>query len=205
MLIGTYMPSQSDAVPNSCHSGPAGGTRGLFANASAALMKKAGQTIVNVIGVNPSYDSLDALMAQDQIEAAIYFTFGPAQMGYAGLHGTVSYVHGKPVVGGRLSLWGNADSGLCLSRALSCSLSLSLFLSLSFSVLSLFLSFSFPFSFSVITLARFSLFQFCCRVGAWVCVWGGGSFFLGSHSTFNTHLIAGQFELAMSSWRFQRL
>ena len=40
-----------------------------------------------------------------------FLTFGAARMGYAGLHGNVAYVGGKPVIGTRLSLWGDATSG----------------------------------------------------------------------------------------------
>merc|ERR1712196_612281 len=49
--------------------------------------------------------------AQPQVEGLIYYTFGPARMGYAGLHGNVAYVSGKPVVGARFSLWGDAMKG----------------------------------------------------------------------------------------------
>ena len=39
-----------------------------------------------------------------QVDAAVYFTFGAARFGYAGLHGNVAYINRKPVVGPRLSL-----------------------------------------------------------------------------------------------------
>jgi hypothetical protein len=48
------------------------------------------------------------------VHGLIYFTFGPARMGYAGLHGNVAYLDGyptTPVVGARLSLWGDDTSG----------------------------------------------------------------------------------------------
>jgi hypothetical protein len=74
-------------------------------------MARAGQTVLNLIGVTPSAESVQALMAQQQIQGLIYFTFGPARMGYAGLHGNVAYIQGKPVVGARLSLWGDDPTG----------------------------------------------------------------------------------------------
>jgi hypothetical protein len=97
--------------------------RQLFAEATGELMARAGQTLLNVIGVTPSAESVNALMAQEQIEGLIYFTFGPAQMGYAGLHGNVAYISGKPVVGARLSLWGDASTGDKVSSCIQvCSL-----------------------------------------------------------------------------------
>jgi len=82
-----------------------------FGRVTAELMQRAGHRLVSVIGVTPSAESMQPLMEQEQIDGAIYFTFGAERMGYAGLHGNVAYVAGKPVVGARLSLWGDADEG----------------------------------------------------------------------------------------------
>ena len=41
------------------------------------------------------------------LAALIYYTFGVARQGYAGLHGNVAYVEGTPVVGLRSNLWGD--------------------------------------------------------------------------------------------------
>ena len=69
-------------------------------------MKQSGMSLVNVIGVTPSLESVTALIQQPEIDSMVYFTFGVAAQGYAGLHGNVAYVHGKPVVGLRKNLWG---------------------------------------------------------------------------------------------------
>ena len=82
-----------------------------FGRVTAELMRRSGQRLVNVIGVSPTVESLEALVEQAQVDAVVYFTFGAARMGYAGLHGNVAYLKGKPVVGARLSLWGDAASG----------------------------------------------------------------------------------------------
>ena len=82
-----------------------------FARVSAYLMERSGQSVLNVIGVTPSAESLESLVTQEQIKGVVYFTFGAERMGYAGLHGNVAYLHGKPIVGARLSLWGDATSG----------------------------------------------------------------------------------------------
>ena len=82
-----------------------------FGRVTAELMRRSGQRLVNVIGVSPTVESLEALVEQPQVDAVVYFTFGAARMGYAGLHGNVAYLKGKPVVGARLSLWGDAASG----------------------------------------------------------------------------------------------
>ena len=86
-----------------------------FGRVTAALMAEAGQSIVNVIGVSPSAESLLPLLRaatpSAKPAAIVYLTFGAARMGYAGLHGNVAYLDGTPVVGARLSLWGDATSG----------------------------------------------------------------------------------------------
>jgi hypothetical protein len=82
-----------------------------FARATAELMRRSGQRLALVIGVAPSAESVAPLLAQEQVDGIVYMTFGAARMGYAGLHGNVAYVGGKPVVGTRLSLWGDATAG----------------------------------------------------------------------------------------------
>lgn len=89
---------------------PADGVQATaFGSATAELMRRSEQTLCNVIGVTPSQESLAQLVNHTQIESICYFTFGPAQMGYAALHGTVSYVGNAarkiPMVGLRFSLW----------------------------------------------------------------------------------------------------
>lgn len=83
----------------------------LFAKATALLMNQSGQSILNVIGVIPSHESLLPLLQQSQIQGVVYFTFSQAQMGYAALHGNVAWINNVPVVGARLSLWGDATDG----------------------------------------------------------------------------------------------
>ena len=68
-------------------------------------------SVVNVIGVTPSEQSVAVIAAQPEVDGIIYFTFGVADQGYAGLHGNVAYTNGKPVVGLRSCLWGDGKSG----------------------------------------------------------------------------------------------
>jgi hypothetical protein len=49
--------------------------------------------------------------AQQEVEAIVYFTFGVADQGYAGLHGNVAYVNNTPVIGLRSNLWGDGTTG----------------------------------------------------------------------------------------------
>merc|ERR1712072_829321 len=68
----------------------------------------------NVIGVTPSQESLAMLTNKAEIESIGYFSFSVASMGYAALHGVVSYQgirNDVPVVGLRFSLWGDERSG----------------------------------------------------------------------------------------------
>ena len=85
--------------------------RQLFASVTSQLMRASNMTLVNVIGVVPSYQSVETLASRPEVDAIVYFTFGVANQGYSGLHGNVAYVHDTPVVGLRKNLWGNGDTG----------------------------------------------------------------------------------------------
>jgi hypothetical protein len=50
-------------------------------------MKQTGMSLANVIGVAPSEESVYHIAAQPEVESIVYFTFGVADQGYAGLHG----------------------------------------------------------------------------------------------------------------------
>jgi hypothetical protein len=63
---------------------------------------QSGMTVANIIGVTPSRESVSLLAAEGAVEGIVYFTFGVASQGYAGLHGNVDYVAKTPVVGLRL-------------------------------------------------------------------------------------------------------
>ena len=82
-----------------------------FARLTGQLMAQSGESLLNVLGVTPSAESLEALTQQPQVAAISYLTFGAERFGYAGLHGNVAYLGDKPVVGVRLSLWGDEPSG----------------------------------------------------------------------------------------------
>lgn len=82
-----------------------------FAAATAQLMQQSGMTVANVIGVTPSRESVSLLAAERAVEGIVYFTFGVASQGYAGLHGNVDYIAKTPVVGLRLNLWGQDPTG----------------------------------------------------------------------------------------------
>lgn len=85
--------------------------RRLYAQATGYLMNQSGMTVANVIGVTPSRESVADIAAQPEVDAIVYFTFGVADQGYAGLHGNVAYVNEKPVVALRSCLWGTQDEG----------------------------------------------------------------------------------------------
>eukprot|EP01079_Euglenida_sp_SAG-EU17-18_P000923 gene923-2577_t len=81
------------------------------AAASGHLMAQSGQSLLNVIGVTPSEESVAPLVAQQAVSGAVYLSFSDASAGYAALHGNVAYVGGKPVVSPRINMWGNGQSG----------------------------------------------------------------------------------------------
>merc|ERR1719231_2032395 len=78
-----------------------------FGAATSELMLRSGMSLLNVIGVVPSAESLAHLVAQDPVKSVVYFTFSSASMGYSALHGNVDYQNGKPIVGARINLWGD--------------------------------------------------------------------------------------------------
>lgn len=82
--------------------------RSALAQLSAAYMGKAGMRIVNVLGRSdaPAPAVLAPLLAAADIDAVLYYPFDD----YSGLHGNVSFVGGKPVIGGRFNLWGDGSS-----------------------------------------------------------------------------------------------
>ena len=89
---------------------PSDGARSAFANASGGMLRAAfgRPAVLNVIGAAPSRESIAALAAQPEVSGLLYYTYGD---GYSGLRGNVAYVGGTPVVGGRVSLWGDATEG----------------------------------------------------------------------------------------------
>ena len=69
--------------------------------------------VVNVIGAgnlnSPNMSVLQPLLEQETIEGIFWYTFGA---GYSGWTGTKFDPNTKkPVIGGRVSLWGNSTSG----------------------------------------------------------------------------------------------
>ena len=79
-----------------------------IASATASLMGRSNLRHLNVIGSVPAAEPLEPLLAEESVEAIFWYSYGD---GYSGLRGNVAYVHGKPVIGGRVSLWGDGSSG----------------------------------------------------------------------------------------------
>ena len=87
----------------------AGGAAALraLAGLSEALMGKAGLRIANVLaradGAPPA-GAVEALLSRPGIEALLWYPFSD----YSGLRGAISWSSGgKPVIGGRMNLWGD--------------------------------------------------------------------------------------------------
>merc|ERR1719282_1015395 len=82
-----------------------------FAEVTGVLMNRSDMSLLNVIGVIPSAESLAHLVAQEQVRSIVYFTFSLASMGYSALHGNVDYQNNKPIVGARMNLWRDGTKG----------------------------------------------------------------------------------------------
>merc|ERR1712232_1410107 len=85
--------------------------RTRFANVTAAYMAQTEMSLLNVLGVIPSAESVAALAAQPEVDGIVYFTFSTERHGYSALHGNVAYVNDKPVVGARMNLWDQGTTG----------------------------------------------------------------------------------------------
>jgi len=88
------------------------------ARASADLAARSGMSIVNVIADDGSPDDVGPLLAGDNgdvFDAVFLYEFS----GYSNLGGSIDIVEGKPVIGGRFSLWSpEFYNGTTLAEAL---------------------------------------------------------------------------------------
>ncbi len=71
---------------------------------SSAYMTKADMRIVNILGHGEGYanGTVASYLAHDNIDAVVWYNYDD----YAGLKGSIDFVNGKPVIGGRFMLWG---------------------------------------------------------------------------------------------------
>mmetsp|Transcript_14856 Transcript_14856/g.30347 ORF Transcript_14856/g.30347 Transcript_14856/m.30347 type:complete len:281 (+) Transcript_14856:269-1111(+) len=72
-----------------------------FAEESSYLMGKAGMRIVNVLNDEGFAETVDVMLAEEDIDAVFLYEYN----GYSELGGAISFVGGKPVIGGRFNLW----------------------------------------------------------------------------------------------------
>jgi len=82
-----------------------------YGQATDLLMRASEQSLVNVIGVVPSRQSLTQLVRAEAVTSIVWFEFGPSSMGYSALHGNFDMQEGVPVVAPRLNLWGEGATG----------------------------------------------------------------------------------------------
>ena len=72
-----------------------------FAQETEYQMAAAGQRTVNVLADEGKIEEMGPLLKQDGIDAIIMYEYN----GYSELEGALAFVEGKPVIGGRFSLW----------------------------------------------------------------------------------------------------
>ena len=113
---------------------------GAMTEVTAAYMAKAGLRLLNVMsdGNKLSTEVATSYLSQDNIDALFYYPYsgkyrpaltwrddflciypahcvGPNRCStttdYSGAHGSIEWASGKPVVGGRFSLWGDGTQG----------------------------------------------------------------------------------------------
>jgi hypothetical protein len=80
-----------------------------LANLTAGYLQKAGLRVLNVLAAGdgaPPEQAVESLLAQPGIEALLWYPYSD----YSGLRGAIQWsAGGKPVIGGRFNLWGNAS------------------------------------------------------------------------------------------------
>eukprot|EP00300_Choanocystis_sp_HF-7_P019626 c20392_g2_i3.p1 GENE.c20392_g2_i3~~c20392_g2_i3.p1 ORF type:complete len:583 (-),score=104.18 c20392_g2_i3:19-1740(-) len=72
-----------------------------FAPTTQSLMQRGNMSIVNVMDLNPSFQSISDLMTDPAIEAAFYYAYAP----YCGFNGQAWSFQGKPVISARFAFW----------------------------------------------------------------------------------------------------
>lgn len=79
-------------------------------------MKKADLRIVNIIDADDSDNDPSSYLAQDNIDALFYYSYGA---NYTGRHGKIDWYNDKPSIGGRYTLWGTLSSPASLAAQLN--------------------------------------------------------------------------------------
>jgi len=72
-----------------------------YAEFTSQYLNETGMRIVNIIGENYSPDVAASFLARPEIDALLWYDYSD----YAALQGNISFVEGKPVIGGRYQLW----------------------------------------------------------------------------------------------------
>jgi len=79
------------------------------------FMQKSDLNIVNIIGDNPASQFLQPYLKQSNIDAIFYYPYS----NYSGLRGKISWINGKPVIGGRYNLWSGFETATTLAWKLN--------------------------------------------------------------------------------------
>jgi hypothetical protein len=72
-----------------------------YAPLTAAYMAKAGQGVVNVLAERYSKAAAAAYLAQPAVDGVLWYDYDS----YSELAGNITFINGKPVIGGRFQLW----------------------------------------------------------------------------------------------------
>ncbi|MBN1925274.1 MAG: T9SS type A sorting domain-containing protein [Prolixibacteraceae bacterium] len=79
-------------------------------------MKKSDLNIVNVIADNGNLEPIKPYLDQDAVDGIFLYTYSD---NYIGLHGSIQWYNGKPVIGGRFALWDGVYSPQSLASVLN--------------------------------------------------------------------------------------
>jgi hypothetical protein len=83
---------------------------------TSRMMKKADMHVLNIIGNLYSNQYFEPYLAQNNIDAILYYTY---YGGYQGMNGAASCVNGKPVISARFTLWSGYYNTATLAAAIN--------------------------------------------------------------------------------------
>lgn len=87
-----------------------------YAKLTNDFMKKSDLSIVNLIGNSMSSTCLTPFASQDQIDAIFFYYYSD----YSGGKGKITWINGKPIITGRLTLWkGTFEDPISLSEKIN--------------------------------------------------------------------------------------
>ena len=86
-----------------------------YSQLTSLFMKNSDLNIINVLAATNRTSTVSPFLQQENIDAVFYYLFE----NYSGMNGTIEFVEGKPVIGGRYNLWEGFETAQSLAAKLN--------------------------------------------------------------------------------------